>query len=73
MILILTDQDDHFLALPELKLKLKIGNGRIVALASAYLDHFVDGCKGSDNRFSLLFISQKATANFFKVQLPRLH
>jgi hypothetical protein len=72
MILILTDQEDHYLCLPELRLKLAIGNGSIVALASAYLDHFVEGCQGFANRYSLLFISQRQTARYFQVETPAL-
>ena len=72
MILVVTEQPDHFLVLPELKAKVVIGNGTVVALASAYLDHFVAGVKGQKGRYSLLFISQMATARAFAVQLPKL-
>jgi hypothetical protein len=50
MILVVTTQDPHYLALPEINAKVRIENGSIIALASAYLDHFVAGCKGSTNR-----------------------
>lgn len=72
MLLILTEQADHYLCLPEVKMKIKIGNGTVVALASAYLDHFVEGCKTSKDRYSLLFISQRQTATYLKIAKPRL-
>jgi hypothetical protein len=72
MILVVTSQPDHFLALPEINTKVRVGNGTIVALASAYLDHFVSGTRGSSNRYSLLFISQIAVARFFGIGLPDL-
>ena len=47
MILILTDQPKHHLVLPEVKVKVEIGDGYVIALASAYRDHFVSGVKGT--------------------------
>ena len=72
MILVVTSQPDHYLALPEIKAKVRVGNGTVVALASAYLDHFVSGTRGSSNRYSLLFISQIAVAKYYGIALPRL-
>ena len=72
MILILTDQPKHFLVLPELMVKVEIGDGYVIALASAYLDHFVAGLQNSQRRYSLLFISQRQTARWFNVDLPSL-
>jgi len=70
MILVVTEQPDHCLVLPELNIKVEIGNGVVVALASAYLDHFVAGVVGQEKRSSLLFISQIGTARKLKVDLP---
>ena len=73
MILILTDKPCHFLALPELRVKVEIGDGYVIALASAYLDHFVTGLRNSKDRRSLLFITQLQTARWHRVNLPPLH
>jgi hypothetical protein len=72
MILVGSSQPEHFLVLPELKTKVRIGNGSIVALASPYLDHFVHGTKGSNGRVSLLFISGISTARYLNIALPLL-
>lgn len=72
MILVVTSQPDHHLALPEINAKVRVGNGTIVALASAYLDHFVAGAQGSSNRYSLLFISSLPVAKFYEIDLPDL-
>lgn len=72
MILVVTSQPDHYLALPEIQSKVRVGNGTVVALASAYLDHFVAGTRGSSNRYSLLFISARAVATYYGIEQPSL-
>lgn len=72
MILILTTQPRHFLCMPEIGLKFSIENGSIVAIASAYVKHFVWGTQTPKERYSLIFISQRKTAKEFDIPLPPL-
>ncbi|KAG5461362.1 MAG: hypothetical protein BJ554DRAFT_6459 [Olpidium bornovanus] len=53
-ILVLGDFEPHFLCVPELGTKIPLLPGFIVALPSAYCDHFVSAFQGQD-RFSLVF------------------
>jgi hypothetical protein len=46
-------------------LKLKIDNGTMIAIASAYLVHFVHGIQQAMGRYSLVSITQRATANHY--------
>lgn len=68
MISIFTEQPAHHLCLPELGVKLLIANGSVVALASAYLYHFVQQAQESGIRFSYLFTSRLRTVDRLKVQ-----
>jgi hypothetical protein len=68
MISIFTEQSPHYLCLPELGVKVLITNGSVVALASAYLYHFVEQAQNLGIRFSYLFTSRVRTVDRLKVQ-----
>ena len=57
--LITGDFEEHFLCLPEIGMKLRVAPGSLVALPSAYIDHFVSEFSGRD-RFSVLFITPRS-------------
>ena len=68
MISIFTEQEAHYLCLPELGVKLLVAHGSVVALASAYLYHFVEQAQGTGIRFSYLFTSRVRTVDRLKVE-----
>jgi hypothetical protein len=68
MISIFTEQPLHYLCLPELGVKLLVADGSVVALASAYLHHFVQQAQDSGIRFSYLLTSRVRTVDRLKVQ-----
>jgi hypothetical protein len=59
IILVLGTFRDHYLCVPELGAKLLISPGSMVALPSAYCDHFVSQFQGTA-RFSILFICTRS-------------
>ena len=59
IILVLGTFKDHYLCVPELGVKLLISPGSMVALPSAYCDHFVSQFEGTA-RFSILFICTRS-------------
>lgn len=59
IILVLGTFRDHYLCVPELGVKLLISPGSMVALSSAYCDHFVSQFEGTA-RFSILFICTRS-------------
>lgn len=68
MIVIFTEQSPHHICLPELGVKLLVANRSVVALASAFLYHFVQQAQESGLRFSYLFTSRLRTVDRLKVQ-----
>ncbi|KAI9912121.1 hypothetical protein PsorP6_009252 [Peronosclerospora sorghi] len=59
IIAMFTNMDRHNIALPEIWTCVPVLHGKVVALKSAMLHHFVAGLEGTGERYSFILINRK--------------